>query len=200
MQPADQLPLIFQANADRFYQRVVLKTLEELPTHATLVVGQAASMDEFLDRCTAQVDNHTANEAAKTFALTLDGMFERQLTRWTATHGMQTASWDAALRTAAQLATLNLNAVGLADDLDELHEVANVARHGEGRACTKLRAQAPQLWNNPHSDYHDLAAGPARASEEIRIRLDDLRRYASAIVRFWGHADSLPGAVLDPPY
>ena len=32
MKVADQLPRVFQANADRFYQRVVLGTLRELPT------------------------------------------------------------------------------------------------------------------------------------------------------------------------
>ena len=77
MNNAEQLPRIFQADADRFYQRVILATLSQLPTHDTLVVGQAKSLDEFLSRCAAQVDKYTANEAAKAFALTLDGMFER---------------------------------------------------------------------------------------------------------------------------
>ena len=71
MNAKDQLPRVFQANADRFFQRVILATLDQLPMHRTLVVGEASTMDEFLDRCTAQVDNYTANEAAKAFALTL---------------------------------------------------------------------------------------------------------------------------------
>ncbi|MBJ6889195.1 hypothetical protein JG637_19355, partial [Vibrio cholerae] len=65
MDTTDQLPRVFQANADRFYQRVILPTLDQLPVHGTLVVGEAKTIDEFLDRCAAQVDNHTANEAAK---------------------------------------------------------------------------------------------------------------------------------------
>lgn len=81
MNVADQLPRVFQANADRFYQRVILATLGQHPTHGTLAVGQASTLDEFLKRCAAQVDNHTANEAAKAFAFTVDGMFERQLSR-----------------------------------------------------------------------------------------------------------------------
>ena len=39
-------------------------------------------MDEFLDRAKAQVDNYTANAAAKAFTLTLAGLFERQLQIW----------------------------------------------------------------------------------------------------------------------
>lgn len=39
-------------------------------------------MDEFLDRAAAQVDNYTANEAAKAFTLTMAGLFERQLRIW----------------------------------------------------------------------------------------------------------------------
>lgn len=40
MNVADQLPRVFQANADRFYQCVVLRALGDLPTHDALVVGQ----------------------------------------------------------------------------------------------------------------------------------------------------------------
>lgn len=200
MNVPDQLPRVFQANADRFYQRVVLTTLSELPTHDALVVGHTTDMDAILDRCAAQVDNHTANEAAKAFALTLDGMFERQLSRWTNAHGVKVKSLDAALRAAERIASIDLVKAGMAEDLSELHLVANVARHGEGDSCDKLKASAPQLWDNPLLDYYDLAPAPAPASEELRIRPDDLRRYVRAIVRFWGHADPLSNAVLDPPY
>lgn len=200
MQVADQLPRTFQANADRFYLRVIARTLSDLPNHSMLTVGQAADPGEFLDRCAAQVDNHTANEAAKAFALTLDGMFERQLARWTAAFGAATTGWERALKKAAQIASLDLDAIGVADDLNELHLVANVARHGEGGSCAKLQALAPQLWDHPHLDYYDLAPGPVPISEELRIGLDDLRRYTRAVVRFWGYVDRLPNAVLNPPY
>lgn len=200
MNVANQLPRVFQANADRFYQRVVLRALGELPMHDALVVGQATELGEFLDRCAAQVDNHTANEAAKAFALTLDGMFERQLSRWTNALGVKVKNVDAALRAAEQVASLDLVKAGMANDLSELHLVANVARHGEGGSCDKLKASAPQLWDNSLLDYYDLAPAPVPVSEELRIRPDDLRRYVRAIVRFWGHVDPLPDAVLDPPY
>src|SRR3546814_13131319 len=65
MADRDMLPRTFQANVDRFYQRVILKTLGDLPTHETLVVGEASDMDEFLDRCAAQIDNYTVNERSE---------------------------------------------------------------------------------------------------------------------------------------
>lgn len=200
MNPTDQIPRVFQANADRFYQRVVLAALDQLPIHDALVVGEASSMDEFLDRCAAQVDNHTANEAAKAFALTFDGMFERQLSRWASGHGVEAKGWEKLLKDCTKIASLDLVATGMADDLNELHLVANVVRHGDGRSCDELKASAPQLWDRPSLDYYDLAPGPVPASDELRIRPDDLRRYARAITRFWGHVDPLPNAVLDPPY
>lgn len=200
MNNSDLLPRVFQSNVDRFYQRVILTTLDQLPVHHTLVVGQANTMQEFLDRCVAQVDNYTANEAAKAFALTLDGMFESQLSRWVSAQGVKTKGWDGFLRESALIASIDLVEAGMAGDLTELHLVANTVRHGQGSSCTKLKAIAPQLWDNSFKDYYDLAPGPVPASDELRIRLDDLRRYVRAVVRFWGHADPLPMAVLDPPY
>lgn len=200
MTDADQLPRIFQANIDRFYQRVVVTALSQLSTHTELVVGEASDMDEFLDRCAAMVDNYTANEAAKAFALTLDGLFERQISRMAQMKGLDTGSRDKSLKSCTDVAGINLAAIAVKDDLSELHLVANVVRHGEGRSCVDLKAVAPQLWHSPSQDYYDLAPGPTPTSEELRIRPEDLRRYARAIQRFWGHLDRLPGAVLDPPY
>lgn len=200
MNIANQLPRVFQANVDRFYQRVILVTLGQLRTHKELVVGKSDNMDEFLARCAAQVDNHTANEAAKAFALTLDGLFERQLCRWAHAHGRTAGSIEAALRACAQIGGIDISALGLADDFSELHLVANVVRHGEGRSCKELRATAPQLWDTTSQDYYDLGPGPTPASDILQIRRDDLRRYARAIARFWGHVDPLPMAMLDPPY
>lgn len=200
MTDADQLPRIFQANIDRFYQHVVMTALSQLSTHTELAVGEAADIDEFLDRCAAMVDNYTANEAAKAFALTLDGLFERQISRMAQMKGLDTGSRDKSLKSCTGAAGIDLAAIAVENDLSELHLVANVVRHGEGRSCVDLKVVAPQLWHSPSQDYYDLAPGPTPTSEELRIRPDDLRRYARAIQRFWGHLDRLPGAVLDPPY
>ncbi|QDX28295.1 hypothetical protein FPZ54_14060 [Sphingomonas suaedae] len=178
---------------------MVVPVLEQLPMHDPLVSGQASSMDELLNRCSEQVDNHTAFEAARAFALTMDGLFERQLCRWAHTHGKKASSMETALPTCAGIASFDLATAGLVDDLKELHLVANVVRHGEGRSCKELQVLAPQLWDEEASDYHDLAPGAAPASDLLRISGEDLSRYARAIIRFWGHADPLPVAALNPP-
>lgn len=200
MTDANQLPRIFQANIDRFYRRVIVTTLSQLSTHEELTVGEAPEMDAFLDRCAAMVDNYTANEAAKAFALTLDGIFERQLSRMAQINGLDAGSWDKSLTSCADAAGVDLVAIAVKDDISQLHLVANVVRHGEGKSCVALKAVAPQLWHSSSQDYYDLAPGPTPTSEELRVRPHDLRRYARAIQRFWGHLDLLPGAVIDPPY
>jgi hypothetical protein len=54
------------------------------------------------------------------------------------------------------------------------------------------------LWAIETNDFFDLAPGSTPASESLRIRIDDLKRYARAIILFWGHADPLPMAVREP--
>jgi polyphosphate kinase len=76
------LPRICQANIDRFFVRVVQPSLEQLPQHENVVLGEARSLDEFLDQCQKQVENHTANEARRSFAFALAAIFERQLKLW----------------------------------------------------------------------------------------------------------------------
>ena len=82
MNERDNLPRIFQANVDRLFQGVILPGLNALPIHAELRFGEAPSMEEFLERAKAQTDNYTACEGAKAYALTLAGLFERQLRIW----------------------------------------------------------------------------------------------------------------------
>lgn len=208
MNPArDQLPRIFQANLARFYERVVKPGLDALPIHSGLPIGAPANLADALDLASARVDNYTANEAAKAFALTLAAVFERQLSIWArAIEAEDSAARPAStkfhgfLEFCAEYAAVNLEEYGLADDLSQMFLVANVVRHGEGGSCDKLRNVAPALWDDGLSDYTDLLAGPTNISERLRVRADDLRRYIRATVRFWGLADPLPMAVADPPY
>lgn len=205
----DQLPRIFQANLARLFDRVIQPGLDALPVHPRLEHGEATTLDQFLDRAAAQVDNYTANEAAKAYTLTLAAVFERQLSIW-ARSIHSTGSADMAklrgfenlLAACAEQAgiAIGIDQRELADDLTQMFVVANVVRHGEGPSCEKLRAQAPELWGDDGSDYQDLLAGPPVPSEHLRIRKNDLVRYIRATTRFWGLADPLPMAVTDPPY
>lgn len=118
MNPSDQLPRVFQANGDSFYQRVIVATLDQLPMHGVLPAGKVKTFEEFADICAAQVDNYTTNEAIKAFVLTFDGMFERQLRRWATGHGVKVKNkWDELLKECAQVGSLNLAANEMADDV-----------------------------------------------------------------------------------
>ena len=100
----------------------------------------------------------------------------------------------------ADIAGIDLSSDGRRSELSEMFVVANVVRRGEGKSCDRLRALAPQLWDDAATDYYDLLPGTPAASEHLRIRTRDLIRYIRATTRFWGLADPLPMAVTDPPY
>jgi hypothetical protein len=207
LQITDQLPRIFQANLARLFERVIQPAMQALVVHSSLECGEAATMDEFLDRAAAQVDNYTANEAAKAFTLTLAAVFERQLSIWaravhldSATKMPKARGFQDFLALCAAHVGIDVGQGELGADLTEVFMVANVVRHGEGSSCEKLKALAPALWNDAANDYHDLLAGPPIPSEHLRIRMSELVRYIRATTRFWGFADPLPMAVIDPPY
>lgn len=208
MQPLkDHLPRIFQANIVRLYDRVVRPGLGLLPVHSELVFGVAPTLDAFLARASAQVDNYTANEAAKAYALTLAAVFERQLSAQARAIVAASAAaspgknprYEELLELCAGYAGLDLASLGLEADLKELLLVANVVRHGEGPSCDKLRAVAPNLWQYEPSEYVDIVSGKPPVSETMLIRAGDLARYVRAAGRFWGHADPLPLATLEVP-
>lgn len=207
LQASDQLPRIFQVNLARLFERVIQPGMHALPVHASLEIGEAATMDQFLDRAAAQVDNYTANEAAKAFTLTLAAIFERQLSIWTPAvcrdkeiEMPKARGFQDFLALSAKHAGVDLGQGELEADLGEMFMVANVVRHGEGPSCEKLKTIAPHLWDDAANDYHDLLAGPRIASEHLRVRIRDLVRYIRATTLFWGLADPLPMAVTDPPY
>lgn len=207
MSEPDYLPRIFQANVDRFFQRVILLGLNALPIHAELRFGEAPSMEEFLARAAAQVDNHTANEGAKAYALALAGLFERQLRIWS--HIRKTGPLPDKVRTegfrdlvvnCAHMANVDLADKCLEHMLIEMFLVANVFRHGDGRSVAGLRKHSPRLWDYERSRYVDLLPPNPDDSEKLLLQPADVVRYAAACFRFWGRADKLGGAVTDPPY
>ena len=201
----EQLPRIFQANIARLYQRVIQPCLEQLPVHDRLTTGEAPTLDAFLDRAAAQVDNYTANEANKVFALMLTAVFERQLRTW-APHILETGQQKDIVRmtieplfaAVTEARAIDLVQRGLGQTLAEAFLIANVVRHGDGRSSVALRAQAAHLWDQ-QGDYIDLAPGPSPDSEMLRVRAADLLRYVRAMVRYWGLADRQPFAVTDGP-
>jgi len=207
MTPQDNLPRIFQANTDRLFQRIVRPTLAAPPIHAVLTFGETGSMDDFLDRAAAQVDNYTANEAAKAFTLMLAGLFERQLRIWGRVRGLTMEKhkfgrepFREYLRLCAVEGGVDLDEAAIGDDLVEMFLVANVYRHGDGTSVKDLKAHAPDRWAYDSSRYVDLLPPNAEQSEQLLLQPADVVRYTAACARFWGRADTLDHAVRDPYY
>lgn len=203
---ADQLPRVFQANLARLSDRVILPGFDALAVHPRLERGEAVTLDALLDRAATQVDNYTANEAAKAYVLTLAAVFERQMSVWARLSGRRRGDFsrirgfEALLTSCANQTGIDLERERLGSDLSQMFLVANVLRHGDGRSCEKLRAAAPELWEADAPDYLDVLPGEAVVSEYLRMRKRDLVRYIRATTRFWGLVDPLPMAVSDPPY
>lgn len=59
---------------------------------------------------------------------------------------------EALLAGCAKEAAIDLTADRLGAGLMQMFVVANVVRHGEGQSCDRLRALAPELWDDDASD------------------------------------------------
>lgn len=206
MTPQDNLPRIFQANFDRLFQRMIVPGLEALLIHEPLHSGETASMEEFQMSVVGQVDNYTANEGAKAYALVLAGLFERQVRIWGRSLGVPSGKrrgqepFKDYMVLCAQHGEVDLEDQALGRTLVQLFEVANVFRHGDGPSVEALRAHSPELWDYKRSRYVDLLPPNPDFSEKLLLQPPDIVRYASACVCFWGRADTLPLAVTDPHY
>jgi hypothetical protein len=193
------LPRRFQADLDRFYQKVICPTLSELPLHEDVKTGEFTSMDEFLDDAEKQTSNLLAYDARRCFALALAAIFERQLQLRLMQHSCKSEMeaitkmpFKKLLLTVARKNNVALTCIETI--IDELHRLANVVRHGDGDSLKALRLCAPHLWP-PHSIESTIQS----LSEVILISDDNFVAYIRALTRFWGLADHESGAVVDPP-
>lgn len=185
------MPRQFQADLDRFYQRVISPALSELSPYKNVEEGEFSSIDAFLDSAEKQTFNLVAHEARRCFALTLAAIFERQLQMWLEAHvpkvdkaKQNEPNFETLLNKTADGCNIDLHPNAVGDTINELHLLANAVRHGGGRSADKLRKLAPQLFQ----------------SERIQLADNDFTRYMRALTRFWGLADHEFGAVIDVLY
>lgn len=206
--PQDLLPRIFQADLDRFYTRVVLPALGSLPvSDGVKTSGPAESMTEFLEHAEMHTSNLLAFETRRCFALTLAGLFERQLRIWARVHvpkdrraGVANLKFTQLVQDAAVRHGLDLKTKEVRSAIEELHLLGSAVRHGDGGAVDKLRACAPHLWRYVDVTTETKSAEQSILSEGIQLSHDDFVRYMRAVTRFWGLADREGAAVLDVPY
>jgi hypothetical protein len=204
----DFLPRIFQADLHRLYTCVILPTLGSLPLYDDVKTGGiAASMHELLDNAEKSTSNLLAFEARRCFALTLAGVFERQLRIWVRSHvheaekaGVATRKFQPLLEEAGARHGLDLGTNKVGQAIEELYLLANAVRHGDGPSVGKLRAYAPHLWQYPTVVHATQSEEQAILSEGIQVADADFIRYMRAVTRFWGLADREFGAIIDGPY
>ena len=201
MQNIDNWPRTIQANIYRFYERIILPATQNAPIHDEIVTGVAPDLDAFLDRAKAHVDNYTANEANKVYALVLIALFERYLRLWAKAlvtdPAIDTQRGDLMMLvdTMSAKSNIDLATQDLRGTLQEALLIGNAVRHGEGVSMDKIRRLAPHLIDRSKRQYVDLIDQLTPDSEWLRIGPDDIERYVRAMIRFWGLADKQPMAV-----
>jgi hypothetical protein len=201
------LPRVLQANIVRFYEMAVRPMLDRATVSKESVsLDTAADYEGRLDVLARQIDNHTADEARRALALTLASTFERQLRIFAREVLPQKVRPKVARQNLMELLemvaadqTIDLQTASLGGVLAELLTLANAVRHGDGPACDRLAAVAPRFWLDVGSASQAMPPALEAQSERIRIADEDFRLYVSAIVRLWGLADRLEGAVLFAP-
>lgn len=66
-------------------------------------------------------------------------------------------------------------------DLDRLHLVANVIKHGNGKSCNDLMAKAPEMFH----DFHSPFLNRGRGAKHLELTKDDFLRFVVAVRRFF---------------
>lgn len=207
IEPAKHFPRVFQNNLHRLFERVVAPSMVGLGELQKWDMGTLDTLAAGLDRAEAQVNAYTRNEAAKAFIMVLSALFERQLRQW-AFHlfiqprnpDVQTQPLPALLGDCMQEIGMDASSQAIRDVLVEGHRVANIVRHGDGKASAALKHAAARLWDQDPTAYVDINPGPSPDSALLLIPDDYLKDYARAGLHFWGRADRMPGAVEYPPF
>jgi len=141
-----------------------------------------------------------AYEARRSFALTLGGLFERQLRIWARSHSAapdELNHFNPMLKAAARRHGIDLGRYDVGRDIRELYLLSNAVRHGDGSGTNELRKTSKHLWPELAPEAHAQCEAMSIWSEAIQLTDDDLRRYAAAVCRFWGLADREQGAMID---
>jgi hypothetical protein len=74
----------------------------------------------------------------------------------------------------------DIEAEGFFADLHQLHLVANVVKHGDGKSCEALLEKAPQLFH----DYGHPWENQQRGSDDLRLERAHFVQFAGSVVQF----------------
>lgn len=155
-----------------------------------------ASIDRWEDLVLAQLELH------KSFALALDGLWERNFRQhlWhsAATMGIRGKDldaiygprWDDLPRLFERVRGFPLSKFPTYPELELLHRVGNVARHGNGKSAEALYSSHPDMFlehevTSGWFSYFTLGADPAHSPRRLFVSLRHLQGFKDAIVGFW---------------
>ena len=74
----------------------------------------------------------------------------------------------------------DIEAEGFFADLHQLHLVANVVKHGDGKSCEALLEKAPQLFH----DFGHPWANERRGAYDLRPERGHFVQFAGSVVQF----------------
>lgn len=75
----------------------------------------------------------------------------------------------------------NVKSANFYTDLDYLHLVANVVKHGNGPSCNELMAKAPQMFH----DFRHPFLNKGRDAEHLELTKDDFLGFVVAVRKFF---------------
>jgi hypothetical protein len=191
---SDQLALIAQADLHRLVQEVLSPVLQRLQPIAVAVPATAGPVDAdtFFEGARAVTHNALCQEARKAFALTVGAVFERHVRVWLAQSDPQRTKEIQDARGFHQVLGLikdakhvDVSGMSFAPDVEELWEVVNALRHGEGSATKKLAKISPGLFPEP-------VFPPDNRFTPVTISDADFERYYRAAMSFWGSVGATP--------
>lgn len=185
----DSQALIFLHEGKCFFDRVVAPALAELKPMPREEVG---GPHKFITQiATDNSHNALCYEARLSFALIMGATFERQLRFWLAATAKQQryviekSNFEKLTILLREIKSLDLNALPEGADLQELWNVVNVARHGDGNSAIKLSETRPEFWSHVDCGLKDRYFGSGLRVHTMRISDDDLARYFRATAAFW---------------
>ena len=65
-------------------------------------------------------------------------------------------------------------------DLHQLHLVANVVKHGDGKSCEALLDKAPELFR----DFIHLWGNDRRGADDLRLEREHFVKFTGSVVQF----------------
>lgn len=101
------------------------------------------------------------------------------------------ANWEKLCSLFLELRGIRFDAFPSFAELETLHLLGNVCRHGDGRSAVELTKRCPELWRvYPPMPFEDRPPDPAlRPVALMDVPIERLRAFVAAIATFWDDAE-----------